>query len=397
MATQSINSIDYTDLYAEYDWFSRNYPPAIQQACDEFFLPGFQFILAGISKNVNSLMDKDAYFVTKVRIDKQHDMFFRFSEKAVGMLLDKALGKPETKFSLNRLTDLEAKIISSFNDFLYGSIEGFLSPAPPTLKRSNFDVIHLTFLLKDLEQNKVAKCIITLPEILLNPDIVESQEDKFNYNNFALSTIDISLKIGTTKFKLIDVKSIDIDDIVVFDNSDTSHMVMQFKDYEKDVILNPNLGLVIPFENEEGEEDMSNDNINLWDSIEVEMEAQFDSVKITLGELKRIEKGLVVDLTSIYDNKVTLSVENKPIAKGELVIVNDRYGVKIEEVITHGSNNTEEISSENEDISDEVQNDYSEEFVNENTEGDIGEADTESSDEEEEFDYSDFELEDEDI
>ena len=77
---------------------------------------------------------------------------------------------------------------------------------------------------------------------------------------------------------------------------------------------------------------MSEKDINIWDSIEVEMVANFDAVDITLGELKKIQAGMVVDLTSIYQNRVTLTVEDKPIASGELVIVNDKYGVKITEV-----------------------------------------------------------------
>ena len=321
MINQKINSIDYKELYVQYNWFAKNFPPAVQAACDEFFLQGFQFILAGISKNINTLMDKDAYFVTKIRIDKLHDMFFRTSEKAVGIILDKILGKPNSKFNLNKLTDLEAKIITAFNDYMFNMTSKFLSPPPPTLKRTNFDVVHLNFLLKDVDKNEVGKFVITLPEVLLNPETVVSQKDKFDYGNFSTSVIDIAVKIGSTKFKLIDVKNIEVDDIVVFDNSNINHMVMKFKDYEKEINLNPNLGLVMPVENEGGENNMAGENTNLWDSIEVEMSAQFDTVKITLGELKKIEEGLVVDLTSIYDNKVTLSVEDKPIARGELVIV----------------------------------------------------------------------------
>ena len=397
MVNQNINSTDYKELYAQYNWFADNYPAVVQQSSDEFFLEGLQFILIGISKNINTLMDKEAYFVTKVMIDKLHDMFFRTSEKAVGIILDRALGKPNSRFNLNRLTDLEAKIITSFNDYMFNSLAKFLSPARPELKRSNFDVVHLTFLIKDTNTNQVAKFIITLPDELLNPDVVTSQEDKFDYGDFATSTIDVAIKVGTTRFKLIDVKNIDIDDIVVFDNSNTNHMVLKFRDYEKEINLNPNLGLVIPVDNDGGNEEMA-DNTNLWDSIEVEMSAQFDTVKITLGELKNIEEGLVVDLTSIYDNKVTLSVEDKPIARGELVIVNDRYGVKIDEVIAKApksevqAGNSELIQqSGSDDFSDETMDMGEEEITHENTEG------REQNSEEDEFDYSDFELEDDDI
>ena len=110
MGNEKINSIDYKELYAQYNWFSNAYPPVVQASSDEFFLPGLKFILIGISKNINTLMDKDAYFVTKIRIDKLHDMFFRTSEKAIGIILDRALGKPNSRFNLNKLTDLEAKI-----------------------------------------------------------------------------------------------------------------------------------------------------------------------------------------------------------------------------------------------------------------------------------------------
>lgn len=398
MVNQNINSIDYKELYVQYNWFANNYPQIVQASSDEFFLDGLQFILIGISKNINTLMDKEPYFVTKVRIDKLHDMFFRSSEKAVGIILDRALGKPNSRFNLNKLTDLEAKIITSFNDYMFNSMSKFFTPAPPELKRSNFDVIHLNFLIKDTETNQVAKFIITLPEELLNPDVVSSQEDKFDYGDFTSSIIDVAVKIGSTRLKLIDVKNIGLDDIVVLDNSNTDHMILKFKDYETDINLNPNLGLVIPVDNDGGSEEMT-ENTNLWDSIEVEMEAQFDTVKITLGELKNIEEGLVVDLTSIYDNKVTLSVENKPIAKGELVIVNDRYGVKIDEVIANAPKNgtTEETA-----LTSEEEQPMSDDFSDESMEMDENQLqqednENEGNSEEDEFDYSDFELEDEDI
>lgn len=394
MGNEKINSIDYKELYAQYNWFANAYPPVVQASIDEFFLPGLKFILIGISKNINTLMDKDAYFVTKIRIDKLHDMFFRTSEKAIGILLDRALGKPNSRFNLNKLTDLEAKIITAFNDYMFNATSQFLAPPPPTLKRTNFDVVHLTFLLKDTDTNAVAKFIITLPDELLAPETVTSASDKFDYGDFSSSVIDVAVKVGSTRFKLIDIKNIEVDDIVVFDNSNTNHMVLKFKDYEHDINLNPNLGLVMPVDNDGGNDDMAGENTNLWDSIEVEMDAQFDTVKITLGELKNIEEGLVVDLTSIYDNKVTLSVENKPIARGELVIVNDRYGVKIDEVIAKApkSENNSNIIPQNESTTDE--DDFSGDTMLEEEES---QPVSQSSDEEDEFDYSDFELEDEDI
>ena len=389
MSTQTLNSIASKELYVQYDWYKKSFPPIIQQSCDEFFLPGFKFEMIGISKNINALMDKDSYFVTKIRIDKQYDMFFRSSEKAISLILDRALGKPNRTFNLNRMTDLEAKIITSFNDYMFNMTSKLLSPAPATeLRRTNFDVIHLTFVIKDIDEPKFGKFIISLPAALLNPETVGCKEEKFDNTSFKTSTLDVKIKIGSTKFSVLDLKNLDLEDIVVFDNSNTKQMTLIIDDYEKEIKLKPNLGLITPIDNNNGGNNMGANN--LWDSIEVEMNAEFDAVKITLGELKQIEDGMVVDLTSIYDNKVSLKVEDKVIAKGELVIVNDHYGVKISEVTAK-----QKVGAAQPEATEFVQensDDFEEENSEENTEVSIN-----ADQQDEEFDYSDFELDDEDI
>lgn len=107
---------------------------------------------------------------------------------------------------------------------------------------------------------------------------------------------------------------------------------------------------------------------------------------------------MVVDLTSIYDNKVTLSVEDKPIARGELVIVNDRYGVKIDEVIakTPKTENKQVTETQNELVPEGQGADFDDSNMEFQEETPSAPA-AQNTDEEDEFDYSDFELEDEDI
>ncbi len=393
MSTQTLNSISSKELYLQYDWYRNNFPPVVQQSCDEFFLPGIKFDMIGISQNVNPLMDKDSYFVTKIRIDKNYDMFFRSSEKAISLILDRALGKPNRSFNLNRMTDLEAKIITAFNDYMFNMASKLLSPPPQNeLRRSNFDVIHLTFLIKDVDEPKLGKFIVSLPAALVNPEIITPKGEKFDNTSFKSSTLDAKIKIGSTKFTMYDLKNLDLEDIVIFDNSNTKSMTLVIDDYEKEIKLNPNLGLITPVEDNNGGDNNMGAN-NLWDSIEVEMNAEFDAVKITLGELKNIEDGMVVDLTSIYENKVTLKVEDKIIARGELVIINDRYGVKISEVVAQKKGDptldtaADEFAEENQELN-EIE-------PAANTEDET--ADQTDQQQDEEFDYSDFELDDEDI
>ena len=75
-------------------------------------------------------------------------------------------------------------------------------------------------------------------------------------------------------------------------------------------------------------------------------------------------------MCSVYDNKVSLKVGGKIVALGDLVIINDRFGVKIEKV---------------NDTTSSPSNPASEENSIEETEN--------GNNQTEDFDYSDFEVE----
>lgn len=387
MSTQSANVTNSLELSYQYDWFQKTFPPVVQGVFDDFFAEDFKFTLFGVCKNVNTLADKDSYFVTKVKIDKQHDLFFRMSETAIGLVLDRVLGKSGKAMDLNKLTELETKIITTFNDCMYRAVMGFLKPAPPTLTRTNFDVIYLGFILTDGSTGKSGRFVVTLPDVLIEPEQIPLSEN-YPVEQFEKSTIPVGLEVGRTVFTLHDLKHLEAEDMVVFESSSTDKMKLKFRDYETDVLLKPNLSLVVPIEDNDGGSEVSENDINIWDSIEVEMVANFDAVDITLGELKKIQAGMVVDLTSIYQNRVTLTVEDKPIASGELVIVNDKYGVKITEV--HAPKAPVESYAPQAQDTDES---YSEDTTVDMPDVPGVEASAGSGDDEEEFDYSDFDLE----
>lgn len=382
MSEVATKTILKDDLYNQYNWFYKSFLPAIQAAGSEFFSDLFNFKLIAVSKNVNVLFQGDDYFVTKILIDKQHDAFFRCSATAVDLVLSRTLG-PNTKFNISNITELEAKIISSFNDYLYNHISNFINPPPPkTQKRKNFDTIHLTFFIQDKLSQEGAKIIVSLPQVLLSPEILNPQSDKFNISDFKASTVDVKIKIGKTNFSLKELKNLEKEDLVIFEDSDIHLMELEYEDYRKQFRVTPNPGLITSIGNDNGGHNMEEHSLsqNLWDNIQVEMGAEFEKVKITLGELKNIEQGLVVDISSVYNNKISLKVENKTIATGELVIVNDRYGVRIDEV----------FATEKESAHQPV------EHSPEEAEAPVAPP-AEESGEEDEFNYSDFELDDQDI
>lgn len=387
------DSISTKELYREYSWYKNAFSSLLQEASDNFFTQNFKIEFISLSKNINCLLKNEACFVTKIKIDDEHDMFFRLTEKTIDIILEKVLGKAKNKFNINKISELEAKIITAFNSFMFDTLKPKMNqPDPKLLKRTNFDMINMTFILKNIEQDskEAGKIIVTLPLALLSPEEINPSGNTFENTDFPNSEILVNIIMGKMKFPLHDIKNLEQDDVVVFENSDIRKMTLFIQDEYLDINLNPNMDLLIPEDEEDtGGEDMTARNI--WDSIEVEMNAEFDAVKISLRELKNIEDGLVVDLTSLYDNNVTLKVEGKPIASGNLVIVNDRYGVKINNIIAKGQPNsatTEDSETENveyeetENNTEIANNQYSE---------------NEGEEEEEDFDYSDFELEDENL
>lgn len=390
------NSISTKQLYREFDWYKNTFPALVQEACDEFFDKNFRLELVGLSKNINCMLDNESCFVTKIKIDKEYDMFFRLTDKAVNIILTKILGQTKNKFNINKISELESKVITSFNDFMFDYIKTVIGePDPTQMKRTNFDTIHLTFIIKEVEEynHSAGKFIITLPQVLLNAQEITPAGKAFTEDNFPNSETFANVFIGKTKFSLYDIKNLEQDDVVVFENSDLRSVKLSLNGDILDASINPNMDLLIP-DIDNGGEEMGETHENIWDSIEVEMSAEFDTVKITLGELKDIENGLVVDLASLYDNNVTLKVEGKPIASGSLVIVNDRYGVKINNVIAQGEGGgTAPVANDSVDY--EQESESVEEFAQDDSNLQNETIPEENSDEE--FDYSDFELEDENI
>ncbi|MBR5555905.1 FliM/FliN family flagellar motor switch protein [bacterium] len=383
------------NLYEEYDWFKKVFPIAAQKSVDGFFLPGFRIELVGVSKNINLLMQNEPYFVTKIRLDKLYDMFFRISGNAVGMLLEKSLGRPNRAFNINRMTDLEGEILTAFNDYMFRIMAKFMTPKPiVNIKRKNFDMIHLTFIIKHEESGDAGKFIISLPSARLEANKVIVKGDKFEFSDFYQCPIPAKIQVGSTRFTVKEMKNLEAEDIVVFENSRLDTFRFVLKDYEKDFKINPNMGLLHPIEEDQGDNMSENTTNTLWDSIEVDMYAEFDPVKVTLGNLKKIEDGLVVDIAALYDNKITLRVENKVIGHGELVIINDRYGVKITDIVERGQQAVEDMSSMPQQATPMPQAQPQMQQTPSTLKDEPLPA---AVDEEDEFDYSDFELEDEDI
>ena len=360
-----INTIFFDELYKQFSWYDSVFTPVVKSCSSDFFYDGFEYKLASISTNMNVLSQNETFFVTKVKINAKNDVYIRISQEAIDVILDKILGKNNKKFELTEVSELEARIITGFNDYLYESLAPNFTIEP---NRRYNEILHLTYFVKSEISESAAKFIISVPKDILTPQAIEEKPQKFTDMDFAESPVKVNLLLGTTTFPLADIKKLDIGDIVLFENSNSSEMTLVCDNIIQKFKVKPNIKIIEPYDMSGGNE-MDNTNTNLWDSIQVDMSAEFDKVKLTLGELKSIEEGLIVDLCSVYDNKVSLKVGGKLVASGELIIINDRFGVRIENVNASESSTT-------------------------NTEPEINQEETAVEEkQEEDFDYSDFEVE----
>ena len=359
------NSLFFDEFYKRFSWYDSIFTPIVEKCSSEFFFDGFEYKLESISTNMNVLAQNDTFFVTKVKINSKNDVYIRISQDAINVLLDKVLGKNNKRFDLTEVSELEARIITAFNDYLYEALAPNFTIEPT---RRYSEILHLTYYVKSPISDTAAKFIISVPKDILTPPPIEEKPPRYTDMDFAECPVEVNLILGTTSFPLSEVKKLDIGDLVVFENSNSSEMTLVCDNIIEKFRVKPNENIIEPYDMSGGN-NMDNTNTNLWDSIQVDMSAEFDKVKLTLGELKSIEEGLIVDLCSVYDNNVTLKVGGKDVAAGELVIINDRFGVRINKVTEAGV-----ISAEADEEPEQ-------------------EANEENKDED--FDYSDFEVGDE--
>lgn len=326
-----LDSIFFDEMYKQFEWYDSLFTPVVKECSKQFFYDGFEYKLVSISTNMNVLAQNDTFFVTKVKINSKNDVYIRISQDAINVILDKVLGKNNRKFELTDVSELEARIITAFNDFLYDSLRENFNIEPH--RRYN-EIIHLTYFVKSESSDVAAKFIISLPKDILSPQSKDTSKQHFSDADFANCLVEANFLVGTTSFPLADIKRLEPGDVVVFEKSNSSEMTLLAADIVQKFKLKPNSNIVEPYAAVTGNGGMEDDmnNSNLWDSIQVDMSAEFDKVKVPLGELKSIEEGLIVDLCSVYDNKISLKVSGKLVASGELVIINDRFGVRIEHV-----------------------------------------------------------------
>ena len=397
---KNITSEFSNDLNLTYNWFNENFLKVITECFNDFWEQNADIKLISISENTNFLVQREEFFVTQIRLNKELSVFIRLSKELVKSLLENILGSNGKQFNIEKITELEAKILTGFDNYLYKNFSTLVKQGNELPKNNtNYNECNLTFFVRQGYQS-LGKIVIKIPVVALTPQKVEKAEETFNITNFLNAEANVNLKVGSTRIRLNDLKQLEKDDIVLLENSKSTKMQLKYDDYSTEIRIAPNPAIMIDYEiDEEGaNKAMGNDIYNMWDTIQVEIGAEFEKVKLTLGELKQISEGLVVDIGSVYDNKIDLKVEDKIVASGELVIINDRYGVRINQIFTEEKDQASEDAQYSQAISDEeIEQALDEEAPEQYEEASENNTNEDTEINEEDFDYSDFDVDEEDI
>ena len=73
---------------------------------------------------------------------------------------------------------------------------------------------------------------------------------------------------------------------------------------------------------------------NLLKSIPVTISVEVGRAVLKLSDLLRLAQGSVVELDRIAGEPIDLLVNNTVVGQGEVVLVNDRYGIRLTRVVT---------------------------------------------------------------
>jgi flagellar motor switch protein FliN/FliY len=76
------------------------------------------------------------------------------------------------------------------------------------------------------------------------------------------------------------------------------------------------------------------DNLKLLENIEVKLTVEVGGTKITIRDLLKLNEGSVVELERLAGEHLDIYVNGTLLAKGEVVLVGERLGIRFTEIIS---------------------------------------------------------------
>jgi flagellar motor switch protein FliN/FliY len=93
-------------------------------------------------------------------------------------------------------------------------------------------------------------------------------------------------------------------------------------------------------DNNAREHNSRNGNVDsaVLDNIPVTVSVELGTTKLKIGEMMALNQGSVIALDSLAGEPLNLRVNGTLIAKGEIVLIKENYGIKLTEIVPRGGN-----------------------------------------------------------
>ncbi len=77
-------------------------------------------------------------------------------------------------------------------------------------------------------------------------------------------------------------------------------------------------------------------NMDFLLDIPLEIHVELGRTKIKIGNLLKMSQGSVVELDNLIDQPLEIFVNKKLMAQGEVVVVNEKFGIRLTNIISPG-------------------------------------------------------------
>jgi flagellar motor switch/type III secretory pathway protein FliN len=311
----------------------------------------------------------------------------RISSDTCAALLRRVLGERENSrkaFDFRQMSPLETTILNDFSRDLLACLMKNL------LRKSNSSVsgppLHFLWVLQvpSNEQSdafEAGKIVLSIPPACLKPVKLDNTPAGEIPDDFFFHVpMEARIRIGQTRLPLASLPDLEPGDWVVLEESDIQRMALI--DPERGEALSFPVEIAqkqkftVPYTQELAtmETQQAEARQNLWDNLMIEVNAEFAPIKLPLKQLKQMTEGLVVEVGDLANSQIILQVEGKTLAQGELIIVGDKFGVRLthvegleqpapmavaeaSEAVEEPAANTEPDEADNEDDLDNFLND----------------------------------------
>ncbi|NBX69153.1 MAG: flagellar motor switch protein FliN [Proteobacteria bacterium] len=98
----------------------------------------------------------------------------------------------------------------------------------------------------------------------------------------------------------------------------------------EETVAQPELKLHVNPQSNEGEH-----SLDLILDIPLKVSVELGRTKILVQDLLKLHKGSVIELTKLAGEPLEVLVNDKVVAKGEVIVVNEKFGLRLTDIVSH--------------------------------------------------------------